>query len=306
MLQVKRKLSTGYNPETDGQTEIMNKYLDQRLRPFINHFQTNWSRLLPLMDFAQLALKHESIGTSPFELLMGRQPRLSIDWRAATTAKTPLKKLSRDRAKSIVVQMHEAWKWVKANIDKAQEKKQRDVNPHCREPDFGVGDSVWLSTKNIHLDQRSKKLGQQNIGPFKILQQRGWSFELDLPPSLGKIHKVFHAKYLRKDPKNPVKGQLIPSPDPIEIIPGTKEYVVESIRAVKLKRGRLNYRANWLGADEDPEHYPASNFMYSPHLLKEFHMQHPAEPGPPLALPSWLEAFERGKTIMTNSKIVLR
>ncbi|KAI0996816.1 hypothetical protein K3495_g11367 [Podosphaera aphanis] len=110
MLQIKRKLSTGYNPETDGQTEIMNKYLDQRLRPFINHFQTNWSRLLPLMDFAQLALKHESIGTSPFELLMGRPPRLSIDWRAATTAKTPLEKLSRDRAKSIVVQMHEAWK----------------------------------------------------------------------------------------------------------------------------------------------------------------------------------------------------
>ena len=43
--------------------------------------------------------------------------------------------------------------------------------------------------------------------------------------------------------------------------------MVELIRASKLRYGKLWYRANWLGADEDPEYYPASNFMYSPYLL---------------------------------------
>ncbi|KAI0991458.1 hypothetical protein K3495_g16729, partial [Podosphaera aphanis] len=175
-----------------------------------------------------------------------------------------------------------------------QQKKQRDINSHRREPDFDVGDKVWLSTKNIALDRPSKKLGHQNIGPFEVLSRKGWSYELALPNSLGSIHNVFHAKLLRRDPSNPLPGQVNPPPEEYEIIPGSKEWQVESIRSCKLKYRKLQYRANWLGADEDPEYYPASNFMYSPHLLKQFHLAHPELPGPPTALPSWIDAWEQG------------
>lgn len=41
ILGVKVKLSTAYHKETDGQTEIMNKYIDQRLRPFVAYYQDN-------------------------------------------------------------------------------------------------------------------------------------------------------------------------------------------------------------------------------------------------------------------------
>jgi hypothetical protein len=58
----KQKLSTAYHPQTDGNTEVLNQYIDQRLRPFVNHFQDNWSDLLPAMDFAQAILPHESTG----------------------------------------------------------------------------------------------------------------------------------------------------------------------------------------------------------------------------------------------------
>jgi transposase InsO family protein len=36
---VKQKLSTAYHSQTNSNTEILNQYLDQRLRLFINHFQ---------------------------------------------------------------------------------------------------------------------------------------------------------------------------------------------------------------------------------------------------------------------------
>lgn len=292
LLQIKRKLSTAYHPETDGQTEIMNQYLDLRLRPFVNHFQDNWSCLLPLMDFAQLALHHESLGTSPFELLHGRRPRLSIDWRAPKNAQNARQELSQAEAKKRIKALQDAWSWVHANLAKAQSKKQKDVNKHRREPDFQVNDRVWLSTKNLALDRPSKKLGHQKLGPFRIVAKHGWSYELELPESM-KIHNVFHAKLLRKAPDNPVPGQLLPTPDPLQIN-DHDEWEVDSIRASKLTRNKLSYRANWLGADEDPEYYPASNFMYSPHLLKAYHIAHPLEPGPPKALPEWLKAWEAG------------
>jgi transposase InsO family protein len=41
ILGIKLKLSTAYHPQTDGQTEIMNQYLDQRFRSFINYHQDN-------------------------------------------------------------------------------------------------------------------------------------------------------------------------------------------------------------------------------------------------------------------------
>ena len=45
--------------------EIVNQYLDQRLRPFINYFQDNWAELLFLIDYAQATLPHDFTGFAP-------------------------------------------------------------------------------------------------------------------------------------------------------------------------------------------------------------------------------------------------
>jgi len=42
-------------------------------------------------------------------------------------------------------------------------------------------------------------------GPYEILEQIGHSFKLKLPESI-KVHPVFHAKKLCKDPGNPLLG----------------------------------------------------------------------------------------------------
>ena len=79
IIGVKIVNSTAYHKETDGQTEIMNRYIDERLRPFISYYQDNWSDLIPLMDRAQVTLPHSSIGMAPYHLLQGHAPRTSWD-----------------------------------------------------------------------------------------------------------------------------------------------------------------------------------------------------------------------------------
>ncbi len=75
LIGVKLKLSSAYHPQTDGNTEIVNQWLDQRLRPFVNYHQDNWSDLLPCMDWAQASLPHESTGLTPYEVEFGCAPQ---------------------------------------------------------------------------------------------------------------------------------------------------------------------------------------------------------------------------------------
>lgn len=81
ILGVKVKLSTAYHAQTDGQTKIVNQHIVNRLKPFINCYQDNWSDLLLMIDFApatlhlkQLRHRHSLliIDMSPGPHLIGR------------------------------------------------------------------------------------------------------------------------------------------------------------------------------------------------------------------------------------------
>ena len=74
--------------------------------------------------------------------------------------------------------------------------------------DFKVKDKVWVSTKNWTSGRPSRKLGYQNEGPYKIIEQVRHSYRLKLPEgSQSYTHDVFALELLRKDPGNPLLGQ---------------------------------------------------------------------------------------------------
>ena len=49
-LNIKRRMSTAYHPQTDGQTERTNQVLEGYLRNFVNYDQNDWYQLLPLAE----------------------------------------------------------------------------------------------------------------------------------------------------------------------------------------------------------------------------------------------------------------
>ena len=57
--------STAYHPQTDGQTERMNKLIEDILQAFTNQKQDNWDRLLPLCEFAINSSFHSSTCNTP-------------------------------------------------------------------------------------------------------------------------------------------------------------------------------------------------------------------------------------------------
>ncbi len=70
-----------------------------------------------------------------------------------------------------------------------------------------MGDKVWLSTRNITIDQPFKKLDHKMLGVFEIIGNKKVSVELQLLQSI-KIYNVFHSNLLLKVSIDPLTNQV--------------------------------------------------------------------------------------------------
>ena len=73
--------SSSFHPQSNGQTERMNKVLEDMLRHFVNPRQDDCDKLLFVIEFAINNSFQESIGDTPFFLNYGRHPRVPSDVR---------------------------------------------------------------------------------------------------------------------------------------------------------------------------------------------------------------------------------
>ena len=91
---------------------------------------------------------------------------------------------------------------IKERLKAAQSRHKSYADNHRRELEFEVGDHVFLKVspmKSILRFGRKWKLSPRFVGPFEVLERVGTlAYKVALPPSLSKIHNVFHVSTLRK------------------------------------------------------------------------------------------------------------
>ena len=74
MSGTKLKLSSAYHPQTDGQTEVVNRCVEQYLLCLVHQWPWKWYSYLPWVEFWYNTTYHSSTGMTPFQALYGRLP----------------------------------------------------------------------------------------------------------------------------------------------------------------------------------------------------------------------------------------
>jgi hypothetical protein len=78
-LGTKLLYSSTCHPQTDGQTEVVNRTLIQLLRTIIQKNLKNWEDCLPFIEFAYNRSVHSTTDYSSFEIVYGFNPLTPLD-----------------------------------------------------------------------------------------------------------------------------------------------------------------------------------------------------------------------------------
>ena len=247
LLGTRQCMSSAFHPQTDGQTERLNRVLEEMLRHFINPIGSDWVKYLSLVEFAYNNSRNLTTKFTPFKLNYGLDP-------VTPASSVPERKQKVPAAQLFFRNMTEDLARARQALLDAQTRMKSYEDQSRSEVEFNVNDMVWLNTRNLRLKTaKPRKLWPRYVGPYKILARIGpVAYRLQLPDSV-KIHNVFHVSMLKA-----VKpGTKYKSPTPI-VVDGHEEYVVDSILAHRTcnvggrrrARTKIEFLVRWAGFDD--------------------------------------------------------
>jgi hypothetical protein len=198
--------SSSYNPQSNGQTEIVNKCLEGYLHCFVSDKQTQWFKWLSLAKWWYNTSFNTVTKMTPFMALYGYHPPSITSY---------LKEKSKVQAvEDHIENQQQDLQILKDNLTMAQNRMKQQADQNRSERSFEVGDWVFLRLqpyKQMSHKQAKKdnKLSPKYYGPYKVLEKIGtMAYKLELPTS-SRVHPVFHVSCLKKVIGNKIRIQTI-------------------------------------------------------------------------------------------------
>ncbi|KAL0409458.1 UNVERIFIED_CONTAM: hypothetical protein Sradi_1880200 [Sesamum radiatum] len=164
------------------------------LRACVLDFKGGWSDYLTLVEFSYNNSYHSSIGVAPYEALYGRKCRTPLCWDEVGEKVITGPELVQETIEKVAS--------IRKRLKRAQDRQKSWADVKRRPLEFHQGDKVYLKifpTRGVIRFGRSGKLSPRYVGPYEVLEKLGEvAYRIALPPSLARVHNVFHVLQLRR------------------------------------------------------------------------------------------------------------
>lgn len=189
----KLRMSTLYHPQSNGQTEVLNRILEHYLRSYVHHQPSLWGKFLSLAEWCYNTTSHSSTGLTPFQVTYGKAPPSIPRYLPGTSAL--------EAVDSLLSSREEMLEFLRRKLIKSQQQMKASAKTHRRDVSYNVGDWVYVKVRPYRQQSlsgsRYQKLGKRYYGPFQISAViNPVAYRLTLPP-VAKIHPVFHCSMLK-------------------------------------------------------------------------------------------------------------
>lgn len=240
--------STAYHPQTDGQTENLNRTLEQYLRCVTGSKPQEWVKALPWAEWWYNSAHHSALQMTPFEALYGYPPPVIQPYLPGSTAVADVDFQLRSRDELLAL--------VKRNLEQAQLRMKRHHDKHHTERTFAVGDWVYLKLQQYKQNSVGKsafhKLASKFYGPFQVIERVGEvAYRLQLPAT-ARIHDVFHVSLLKKKMGGTavVEGQL-PNVSDASVHKWAPEAVLQARMVKRHGAAATQWLVQWMGTSPE-------------------------------------------------------
>jgi hypothetical protein len=250
MMDTKLKKSTAFHPQTDGQTEVVNRTIVHLLRGYCSKHPKFWDEHLHYIQRAYNWAKHSSTNTSPFEACFGYLPKSPLDFILEKDVSIDGHS-DIDKARMFIEQIQLIHQQFQEQLETSQSKYKERHDKHRIDHKFQEGDEVWLHISKERLEGEGKKLKPIHYGPFNIIKQVGNNAFQHDSPSYMKMYSVFNVENLclYEPPLIDDQGSDIQLPSieyfSLEFLDELKEDAILDKRTCTSKRGSVDYL--WIG-----------------------------------------------------------
>jgi hypothetical protein len=258
-------LSSGFHPQSNGQTERANQDLERVLQCLVSKNPSSWSQQLSMVEYAHNTLPVSATGLSPFECSVGYQPPIfpSLESEVAVPS-----------AHAFVQRCHRTWTRARETLLQVGARTKAKADRHrSKPPVYVVGQKVWLSTKNIPLRTVSNKLAPKFIGPFPVTKIISpVAVRLKLPPAYRRVHSAFHVSKIKPVFHSHINPP-VPVPPPPRLVDGETTYSVNRILDSR-RRGRgFQYLVDWEGYGPEERSWVPARDILDHSLIDDYNRQ---------------------------------
>ncbi|PKU76854.1 hypothetical protein MA16_Dca001460 [Dendrobium catenatum] len=178
-LQTELKLSSAYHPQTDGQTEVVNRTLGNMLRCLVQDNPKKWDEVLSQAEFAYNSMPNRSSGMCPFNIVYTKSPNHIVDI-------TVLPKCHNSVATKMASDFKDMLENVRRSLEVANESYKQAADAHRRFRTFQPGDLVMVRLrKERHQTGTYSKLAPRKLGPVAIKHKiSDNAYVVELPPDV--------------------------------------------------------------------------------------------------------------------------